>query len=153
LIEHARIGTLMLISSPALLAELAVVIRRPKFQVKLDQSKIDPEKMLRELRQLVEIIHPPPLSAPASRDRDDDAVLALAIASKADLIVSGDADLLTLGDFEGIRIVNAAEALSLARMTRLDFSLTLCTGLATGTVYQFAEGIWPGPISGGRVTP
>jgi len=111
LVEHARSGTLRLISSPALLTELASVIHRPKFQEKLARSQIDPEKMLSELWQLAEIIDPPPLSAPISRDTDDDAVLALAVASGGDLIVSGDADLLTLGSYAGIPIVNVANAL------------------------------------------
>jgi putative PIN family toxin of toxin-antitoxin system len=112
LLEHARSGALSLISSPALLAELASVMDRPKFEEKLARSKIDPEKMLSELWQLAEVIDPPPLSAAISRDSDDDAVLALAVASGADLIVSGDADLLTLGSYAGIPIVNAASALA-----------------------------------------
>jgi putative PIN family toxin of toxin-antitoxin system len=111
LVEHARSGTLSLISSPALLAELADVIRRPKFRTKLAQSKIDAEKLLTELWQLAEVIDPPPLSAPISRDIDDDAVLALATASLADLIISGDEDLLSLGSHAGIPIVTAANAL------------------------------------------
>lgn len=45
------------------------------------------------------------------RDKDDDAVLALAIAAQADLVISGDDDLLCLGSFEGIAILNPAQAL------------------------------------------
>lgn len=44
-----------------------------------------------------------------SRDPDDDHVLACALAAKADLIVSGDRDLLTLKSFREIPIVTAAE--------------------------------------------
>ncbi len=43
------------------------------------------------------------------RDADDDNVLA----ARADLIVSGDNDLRVLRVFEGISIVNAADALAL----------------------------------------
>ncbi len=49
-----------------------------------------------------------------SRDADDDQVLACALAAKADLIVSGDRDLLTLKVFRNIPIVTAAEAVLLA---------------------------------------
>ena len=112
LIEHARAGMLILVTSPALLAELAEVIARAKFQAILARSNTNPERMLAELRQLAEIVDPPPLSAPVSRDRDDDAVLALAVAAQADLIVSGDADLLTLGAHAGIPIVDAANAIA-----------------------------------------
>jgi uncharacterized protein len=38
-------------------------------------------------------------------------VLALAAAPQADLIISGDADLLTLGSYAGIPIIDPAEAI------------------------------------------
>jgi putative PIN family toxin of toxin-antitoxin system len=81
LMERVRAGALTLISSPALLAELAEVVNRPKFQVIVARSNTDPEQMLGELRRLAEIIDPPPLPAPVSRDPSDDEVLALAAAS------------------------------------------------------------------------
>ncbi len=112
LIEEVRAGVLTLIASPALLAELGEVIRRPKFQEILARSRTDPEQILSELRRLAEVVDPPPLAAPVSRDRDDDAVLALAAASQADLIISGDADLLTLGSHGGIPIIDAAAAIA-----------------------------------------
>jgi len=112
LIEQIRAGALTLISSPALLAELAEVLNRPKFQVILARSETDPEQTLGELRRLAEIIDPLPLLAPVSRDPSDDAVLALAAASRADLIITGDADLLTLGSHAGIPIIDPAEAIT-----------------------------------------
>lgn len=112
LLERIRAGALSLVSSPALLAELAGIVIRPKFRTTLVRSDTDPERMLAELRFLAEIVEPPPLPAPVSRDPDDDAVLALAVAAQPDLIVSGDADLLVLGTHAGIPIVTPAEALA-----------------------------------------
>ena len=43
-------------------------------------------------------------------DIDDDAVIACALAAQADLIVSGDAHLLNLKHYQGMRIVSPAEA-------------------------------------------
>ena len=40
-----------------------------------------------------------------SRDPDDDKFLALALAGKAEVIISGDQDLLVLDPFRGVRIV------------------------------------------------
>ncbi len=59
--------------------------------------RTNPERMLAELRRFAEIVEPPSLPAQVSRDPDDDAVLALAVTTQADLIISGDADLLILG--------------------------------------------------------
>ncbi len=49
----------------------------------------------------------PPDIGPACRDPNDDHVLATAIAVNADAVVTGDKDLLTLGQFQGVRIVTA----------------------------------------------
>lgn len=112
LIEEVRAGALTLITSPALLAELGEVIRRPKFHAILSRSGTDPERILGELRRLAEIIEPPPLPAQTSRDPDDDHVLALAAAAQADLVISGDTDLLTLGAHAGIPIIDPAAAIA-----------------------------------------
>jgi len=81
LLEQVRSGSLGLISSPALLAELAEVLGRSKFDAILKRSSSSREKALAEVRQLAEVIEPPPLPQPVCRDPDDDEVLALAIAA------------------------------------------------------------------------
>jgi len=111
LLEHVRNGTVTLISSPALLAELARVLERPKFDVVLLRSNTSRAQTLAEVRQLAEVIDPPPLARPVCRDSDDDAVLALAFAARVDTVISGDDDLLSLGSFEGIPILTPAQGL------------------------------------------
>jgi len=74
LLEHVRNGTLTRISSPALLAELARVIDRPKFDVILLRTNTSRTQALAEVRLLAEVIDPPPLAQPVCRDKDDDAV-------------------------------------------------------------------------------
>jgi uncharacterized protein len=113
LLEQMRAGTVSLVSSPALLAELADVLGRAKLDAILAKTNTSRERSLAEMRQLAEVVEPPPLPQPVCRDPDDDQVLALAIAAKVDLIISGDNDLLSLGSFEGIAIVAAAEAVKL----------------------------------------
>lgn len=44
-------------------------------------------------------------------DPDDDHVLACALTARAELIVSGDSDLLELNIYQGIPIIAAAEAM------------------------------------------
>lgn len=111
LLEQARNGVATVISSPALLAELAEVLERPKFNAILAKSGTSRTELFAKVRLLTEVIDPPPLTQPVCRDPDDDAVLALARVALADLIVSGDDDLLTLGSFESIPIVSPAQAL------------------------------------------
>ena len=51
-------------------------------------------------------VDPRPLDRPASRDPDDDRVLATALAGLAEAIVTGDADLLELESFRGVAILS-----------------------------------------------
>jgi putative PIN family toxin of toxin-antitoxin system len=111
LLERVRDGTLGLVSSPVLLAELAEVTGRSKLAAILVRSNTSRERLLAELRQLTEVIDPSPLPQSVCRDPDDDEVLALAVAAQVDLIISGDDDLLSLGSFAGVPIVDAAAAL------------------------------------------
>jgi putative PIN family toxin of toxin-antitoxin system len=113
LLEQLRAGAMTLVSSPALLAELADVIGRAKFDAILVQSNTSRERALAEVRQLADVVEPSPLPQPVCRDPDDDHVLALALAAKAELIVSGDNDVLSMKSFENIAIVAPAEAVTM----------------------------------------
>jgi uncharacterized protein len=113
LIEQVRTGLLRLVSSPALMSEIAVVIGRAKFRGIIAQSDSDPRRILAEMWIVAEIVDPPALRRPISRDPDDYLVLALAVAAHPDLIVSGDRDLLVLGTHGEIPIVTPAQALAI----------------------------------------
>ena len=111
LLTKVRDRELSLITSPALLAELAGVLKRSKFVAELIRSNSSHEKSMAEIRQLVDfVVDAPPLEEPVCRDPDDDVLLALAVAARADFIISGDKDLLVLGQFQGIPIINPAQA-------------------------------------------
>jgi len=58
-------------------------------------------------------VRPRALRRPVGRDPDDEAVIACALAARADIIVSGDQDLLVLKTYGRIRIVSAAAALAI----------------------------------------
>jgi putative PIN family toxin of toxin-antitoxin system len=51
-------------------------------------------------------VEPQPLDEPVSSDPDDDWVLATAIAGQADAVVTGDDDLLALGEYKGVAILS-----------------------------------------------
>jgi uncharacterized protein len=50
-----------------------------------------------------------------ARDPDDDRVLECAVSARAALIVTGDSDLLSLGNYEGIEIIQVAAFLDRVR--------------------------------------
>jgi putative PIN family toxin of toxin-antitoxin system len=113
LIDLARERAVTLCTSTALLAELAEVIGRAKFTARVHDAGVAAAELVEDYARLAEIVVPASLSGPASRDPDDDLVLATALAAEASLIVTGDRDLLVLGTFRDIRILDAADALAL----------------------------------------
>jgi uncharacterized protein len=113
LIEHAGDKDLRLFTSRALLDELASVLHRRKLAKAVTATGLTANQMLENYRKLATLVTARQLTARVSCDADDDAVLACALAASADFIVSGDKDLLVLERFEGIVIVNAAQALAM----------------------------------------
>lgn len=99
-----------LFSSPALLEELADVLARPLAAKRLALIGITVNEVLALYRTVVEVVEPA-LAPRVVRDADDDRVIAAALAAHAAFIVSGDDDFLSIGSYQGIRIINAAEAL------------------------------------------
>lgn len=118
IIDLVRARTHTLCVSVALLAELAEVIGRPKFAQRVQAAGLSAAALVQDYTRLAEIVEPAPLSAPVSRDPDDDVVLATALAAGATLIVSGDQDLLVLGSFSDIRILAASAALTVLSANR-----------------------------------
>jgi putative PIN family toxin of toxin-antitoxin system len=110
-IQEVLAGRIALFVSSALLEEFEAVIGRPKHRGELDRAWTNPQKAMFDLKRMSETIDAPSLPAPVCRDPDDDAILALAVAAHAEMIVTGDKDLLVLGSYAGIPILNPAEAL------------------------------------------
>jgi putative PIN family toxin of toxin-antitoxin system len=75
----------------------------------------DPDELplLSQLNEEAEIVRPARFGERVCRDKDDDVVLATALAGKADIIVTGDDDLLVLKAFRGIRILSPRRFLEL----------------------------------------
>ena len=105
-------GQVQIFLSEELLAELREVLRRRKFAARLALKELTPETALAKVQAIARLVPASPIPAPPSlRDPDDLAVLACAISAAVDVIITGDKDLLTLKSFEGIPIIEAAEAL------------------------------------------
>jgi len=63
--------------------------------------------------ELCEFVKPEPLPKRICRDKDDDIVLATAVAGKADVIVTGDDNLLELKSYRGIAVLSPRRFLEL----------------------------------------
>ncbi len=115
LIEAAGEGTLDLFTSEALLAELAGILGRAKFARKLRQNRLSAAEIVARYREVAETIEAAPIEEATLRDPDDAAVLACALAARAETIVSGDDDLQALGSYQGIPILSPADCLKRLR--------------------------------------
>lgn len=102
---------LELFTSEVLITELAGILGRANFASKLAQLNSSPAEVVARYREIAEVIDAVPIEAPALRDPDDAAVLACALAARADAVVSGDGDLHTLGTYQGILILSPADCL------------------------------------------
>lgn len=106
-----RHSELRLFSSPALIDELAEVLRRPSATKRLAVIGKTEREILADYVEAVGIVEPERVPRVVPADADDDQVIAAAVAAHADLIVSGDADLLSMERYRGIPIINAASAM------------------------------------------
>lgn len=110
LLQAATNGDIELFTSPALMTELRGVLAREHLASRLRvQASLVAQAIALYGERAVSVS---PLSTPRAvpSDPDDDQVIAVALAARADLIVSGDADRLTLGSYAGIGILSAAQA-------------------------------------------
>ena len=91
-----RDGSIRLVLSEFLLEEIAVTLARPKFQALVPWPAAQIDRFVLELRAFCDVVEPAELKFKYPRDPDDIPVLATLIASGADVLVTGDRDLLVL---------------------------------------------------------
>lgn len=85
-----------LVLSEPMLIELTRVLAYPKIRKRIDWSDEEIEHFISLLRFNAEVVNIEGVDAVVPRDADDAPVLAALIASHADVLVSGDQDLLCL---------------------------------------------------------
>lgn len=93
--------------SPVLLSELQEVLTK-KFGFSTEKFQQIEQKIFNNFS-----LEYPKQSLSIVRDNDDNRVLEAAIEGRCNYIVTGDKDLLDLGSFKDIKIVTAAEFLTL----------------------------------------
>lgn len=111
LIDAGLQGHIELFTSQVLLLELEDVLPRRKLARRVAASGLSVAQLVARYALLAQSVSPAAVER-VSVDPDDDHVLACAVAAHADLIISGDSDLLKLGQYQGIPIVSPAAALT-----------------------------------------
>jgi putative PIN family toxin of toxin-antitoxin system len=98
LLQRALRGEFEVVTSPRLMAEFEEILVRFELPPEVAAAARS------EYEQLALLVRPRRVPR-ATRDPDDDEVLAAAISGEAVFIVTGDRDLLVLGEYEGRRIL------------------------------------------------
>jgi len=111
LIELVESGIIAGYSSEQLLEELFRALRYPKFR--LTRSQV--ESIYSYYLLLLRTVNPKRAVDIIKDDPDDNKVLECALEAQADYIVSGDHHLLNLGEYRGIRVINASELINKAK--------------------------------------
>ena len=105
-VDAALAGHFEIVTSPALLDELRRVLGYPKLQAVIG----DADELVKFLA-LAAVVVTPTETVAVSRDPDDDRLIEAALAANADVIVTGDQDLLTLERVDQIKILTPREFL------------------------------------------
>mgnify|MGYP006288915075 CR=1 FL=1 len=109
--RHLAEEEIVLVTAPELLDELIRVLEYPR--LKQYYSEEERKRFVALVLALGEIVELPESIPSICRDPDDDAFIACAVAGDADVIVSGDHDLLDLERVGDIPILTAAAFLDL----------------------------------------
>jgi putative PIN family toxin of toxin-antitoxin system len=106
IVDALLAGGLVLVSSPPLLDELERVLAYPKLAHVFD----DPAGITALVRSVADVVEPTSTLA-AVADEPDNRVLEAAVEAGVDAVVTGDAGLLALVEFQGVPVMSAAKFL------------------------------------------
>ena len=98
-------GRFTLVTSFYLVEEVTHVLTYPRIAGRLQLGDAELAAILAALLSRAKVTLGQLRLPGATRDSKDDAVVACAVEGKADYIVSGDQDLLALGEYESIRVM------------------------------------------------
>lgn len=115
IVEAAVEGAFTLLIPAQLVREFSVRVATKKYLARRILPQ-DAEQLMSILAQVAEIIPDIADMIPAAtRDPKDDYLLAHALVSRAGYLVTGDEDLLVLGEVDGVKIVRPADFLRVLR--------------------------------------
>ena len=107
-----RTDVFTLVLSDAIVDEVMRALAYPKVR-RYVRRGLDAALWMEDLVLLADVVLDTVQVTGVSKDADDDKYLAAAIAGRASLVVTGDPHLLTVGEYEGVRIVTPRAFLDL----------------------------------------
>lgn len=114
LIDHWERGTFVYLVSPMLVGELREVVHRPKLRQRM---RSDPAILL-ELVEMEAEWTPGVLTlSGVCRDPKDEPFIACAVEGNAAYLVTGDADLLEMGAYQGVAMMRVIDFVNLLDST------------------------------------
>lgn len=108
-LEMGISGKIKIAVSQDILKELADVLAGKKFRAPVTFV----QQIIHELNEIAELVIVTDKISIIKNDPDDNRILECAAAAKADCIISGDKDLLSLGHFKKIRILSPSDFLAI----------------------------------------
>jgi len=96
----------VLLISESILDEVGRVLAQPRLQRRYGLSPSRVTRLLRALRQFAVVVEDGPGIGGVVRDPEDQKFVDCAVAGHADYLVTGDDDLLSLGEHGGVQIVS-----------------------------------------------
>ena len=109
-VDLAISGGFQAVTSPELLWELEAVLAED-FEVPQDRVEL----AVRDMLSYAEVVVPVGEIEVAVRDRGDLRVIACAVAGRADYVITGDRDLLSLKQVAGVRFLTVRAFLEMAQ--------------------------------------
>ena len=88
------------------------ILQKPKLQKRLDRLKITADEIVIIAKRLMTLVVIEDVIIPELRDPKDQMVLATAISGNAQIVISGDKDLLVLHPYGNISILLPQEFLA-----------------------------------------
>lgn len=111
LLSRAAEGAFSLFISAEILTEVTRALSRERTSERYGYTAGEVERFVTMLVGAAELVSVRPEVPAISRDSTDDVIIETAVVAKADRLVTGDNDLLILGEHQDVRIVTPRQFL------------------------------------------
>lgn len=113
IIQLAQANQVTIFASEDLFHELEATLKRNKFASKIQSLGFTVEELLDASTEVLNFCPNVSINLPQLRDPKDNHILAAALSANAEVLITGDQDLLVLNNFMGIAIMKPTDFLDL----------------------------------------